>query len=59
MEMTKEEVSRTHRENFYGALQENDLEKLTQIYSDRLHARETRRGCFQRRRFWTISKPLR
>jgi ketosteroid isomerase-like protein len=34
MEMTKEEVSRVHREEFYGALKKNDLEKLTQIYSD-------------------------
>jgi ketosteroid isomerase-like protein len=34
MEMTKEEVSRVHREDFYGALKKNDLEKLTQIYSD-------------------------
>jgi ketosteroid isomerase-like protein len=34
MEMTKEEVSRVHREDFYGALAKNDLEKLTQIYSD-------------------------
>ncbi|HKN01603.1 MAG TPA: nuclear transport factor 2 family protein [Candidatus Binataceae bacterium] len=32
--MTKEEVSRVHREDFYGALKKNDLEKLTQIYSD-------------------------
>src|SRR5271156_3909064 len=34
MEMTKEEVSRVHREDFYGALRKNDLEKLSQIYSD-------------------------
>ena len=32
--MTSEEVSRTHREDFYGALRKNDLEKLSQIYSD-------------------------
>src|ERR1700721_591656 len=32
--MTSEEVSRTHREEFYGALRKNDLEKLSQIYSD-------------------------
>jgi ketosteroid isomerase-like protein len=32
--MTTEEVSRTHREEFYGALKKNDLEKLSQIYSD-------------------------
>jgi ketosteroid isomerase-like protein len=32
--MTTEEVSRTHREEFYGALRKNDLEKLSQIYSD-------------------------
>jgi ketosteroid isomerase-like protein len=34
MEITKEEVSRIHREDFYRALKQNDLEKLTQIYSD-------------------------
>jgi ketosteroid isomerase-like protein len=34
MEMTKEEVSRVHRKDFYGALKKNDFEKLTQIYSD-------------------------
>ena len=34
MELTSEEVSRTHRESFYGALKENDLEKLSRIYSD-------------------------
>jgi ketosteroid isomerase-like protein len=32
--MTPEEVSRTHREDFYGALRKNDFEKLSQIYSD-------------------------
>src|ERR1700722_6989320 len=32
--MTPEEVSRVHREDFYGALRKNDLEKLAQIYSD-------------------------
>src|ERR1700735_413659 len=32
--MTTEEVSRTHREEFYGALKKNDLNKLSQIYSD-------------------------
>ena len=32
--MTTEEVSRAHREDFYGALRKNDLEKLSQIYSD-------------------------
>ena len=32
--MTKEEVSHVHREDFYGALKKNDLEKLPQIYSD-------------------------
>jgi ketosteroid isomerase-like protein len=32
--MTSEEVSRAHREDFYGALRKNDLEKLAQIYSD-------------------------
>ena len=34
MEITAEEVSRAHREDFYGALRKNDLEKLSQIYSD-------------------------
>ena len=34
MDMTIEEVSRAHREDFYGALRKNDLEKLSQIYSD-------------------------
>jgi predicted SnoaL-like aldol condensation-catalyzing enzyme/ketosteroid isomerase-like protein len=33
-DLTSEEVSRTHREGFYGALRKNDLEKLSQIYSD-------------------------
>src|SRR5271154_3267922 len=32
--MTPEEVSRAHREDFYGALRKNDLEKLSKIYSD-------------------------
>jgi ketosteroid isomerase-like protein len=32
--MTTEEVSRVHREDFYGALRTNDLEKLSRIYSD-------------------------
>src|SRR5580698_721190 len=32
--MTSEEVSRAHREDFYGALRKNDLEKLSQVYSD-------------------------
>ena len=34
MTLTAEEVSRTHREDFYGALRKNDLAKLSQIYSD-------------------------
>jgi len=34
MDLTTEEVSRAHREDFYGALRKNDLEKLSQIYSD-------------------------
>jgi ketosteroid isomerase-like protein len=33
-DMTTEEVSHTHREGFYGALRQNDLEKLSKIYSD-------------------------
>jgi len=32
--MTPEEVSRVQREDFYGALRKNDLEELSQIYSD-------------------------
>jgi ketosteroid isomerase-like protein len=34
MDITIEEVSRAHREDFYGALRNNDLETLSQIYSD-------------------------
>jgi ketosteroid isomerase-like protein len=34
MNITPEEVSRTHREDFYGALRANDLAKLSQIYSN-------------------------
>jgi ketosteroid isomerase-like protein len=34
MDLTTEEVSRVHREDFYRALRSNDLEKLSQIYSD-------------------------
>jgi ketosteroid isomerase-like protein len=34
MDMTTEEVSRTHREGFYRALRQNDLETLSRIYSD-------------------------
>jgi ketosteroid isomerase-like protein len=33
-DMTTEEVSRAHRETFYGALKRNDFEKLSEIYSD-------------------------
>jgi ketosteroid isomerase-like protein len=33
-DMTTEEVSRAHREDFYGALKRNDFEKLSEIYSD-------------------------
>ena len=32
--MTEQEVSRVHHEDFYGALKNNDLEKLSQVYSD-------------------------
>jgi ketosteroid isomerase-like protein len=32
--MTKEEVSRAHHEDFYGALRTNDLDRLSQLYSD-------------------------
>jgi ketosteroid isomerase-like protein len=34
MEITTEDVRRTHREDFYGALRNNDWEKLSQVYSD-------------------------
>jgi hypothetical protein len=34
MDITTEEVSRAHLEDVYGALKTNDLEKLSQIYSD-------------------------
>src|SRR5271156_3088890 len=32
--MTPEDVRRAHREDFYGALKKDDLEKLSHIYSD-------------------------
>ena len=34
MDITTQEVSSAHRDDFYGALRKNDLEKLSQIYSD-------------------------
>ena len=34
MDITAEEVRRTHREDFYGALGKNHLEKLSEIYSE-------------------------
>src|SRR3984957_18686635 len=34
MDLTTEEVRRAHRDDFYAALRKNDLEKLSQIYSD-------------------------
>ncbi len=34
MNMTTEEVSRAHREDFYGALKANDFKKLSEVYSD-------------------------
>ena len=34
MDITAQEVASTHRDDFYGALKQNDLEKLSQIYSD-------------------------
>jgi ketosteroid isomerase-like protein len=33
MDITTQEVSSSHRDDFYGALRNNDLEKLSQIYS--------------------------
>jgi ketosteroid isomerase-like protein len=34
MDITTQEVSSAHRNDFYGALRNNDLEKLSQVYSD-------------------------
>ena len=34
MDITTQEVSGAQRDDFYGALRKNDLEKLSQIYSD-------------------------
>src|SRR5579863_6798440 len=34
MDITTQEVSSAHRDDFYGALRKNDLEKLSKIYSD-------------------------
>jgi len=34
MNITAEELRSAHRDDFYGALRKNDLEKLSQIYSD-------------------------
>jgi ketosteroid isomerase-like protein len=34
MNITTEEVTRTHSEEFYGALRNNNFEKLSKIYSD-------------------------
>lgn len=34
MDLTKEEVSRVHREEFYAALKNSDLEKLAEVYAD-------------------------
>jgi ketosteroid isomerase-like protein len=34
LDLTKEEVSRVHREKFYGALKNSDLEKLAEVYAD-------------------------
>lgn len=34
MDITTGEVSRAHREDFYRALRTNELERLSQIYSD-------------------------
>jgi ketosteroid isomerase-like protein len=33
MDISAEEVSRTHREGFYGALRQNDLDELSKLYS--------------------------
>jgi ketosteroid isomerase-like protein len=34
LDLTKEEVSRVHREKFYAALKNNDLDKLAEVYAD-------------------------
>jgi len=34
LDLTKEEVSRVHREEFYEALKKQDLVKLSKIYAD-------------------------
>jgi ketosteroid isomerase-like protein len=34
LDLTKEEVSRVHREKFYAALKNSDLEKLAEVYAD-------------------------
>src|SRR5271163_2043466 len=34
MDITTQEVSSAHRNDFYGALRNSDLEKLSQVYSD-------------------------
>jgi ketosteroid isomerase-like protein len=34
MDITTDEVSRSHHEDFYGALRKNDLKKLSRVYSD-------------------------
>jgi len=34
LDLTKEEVSRVHREEFYAALKNSDLEKLAEVYAD-------------------------
>jgi ketosteroid isomerase-like protein len=34
LDLTIEEVSRVHREEFYGALLKSDLEKLSEVYAD-------------------------
>jgi ketosteroid isomerase-like protein len=34
MDITTQEVSSAQRDDFYGALRKNDLERLSQIYSD-------------------------
>jgi hypothetical protein len=43
MNITTQEPSSAHRDDFYGALRKNDLEKLSRIYSDDYYARENRR----------------
>ena len=57
--MTPEEVRRAHREDFYGALRKNDLEELSQIYSDDyMLVRPDGTVRLPKRKSWMISRPM-